>query len=351
MGRMKRPSVSLLPLALGLLAALACAGGAPEPGPDGAPDAQPPAGTDGALARVKQRGTLVVAMDQGEGGAGTPPMYFPDAAGKPDGFDSEVARWIAAAVGVPDVRIVHGRYSELPELLRASREVDVLISGYAPTEQPGIRWSDSYLDYGLALVVRADSPVRSVADLQGQAVGIFDDDRARAVVKELVRGYGELVAMEDGYWEALQSGRIAGFLYDYPYAAAEVRAWYAAHPGQEGTFRFAQYNLGELHYAVGVREGEADLLAAVNQAVESFYASDRYGEAVRRHLSGGATVAIAAPPPGRRTVTVAPGETLSRIAARELGDAGRWRELFAANRDRLASPHLIEPGDVLLLPV
>lgn len=342
----------LTPVLLGALGlALACAGGdtsAPADAP--AASAAPTAGSGGAVERIRQRGTLVVAMDQGEGGVGTPPMYFPDAAGKPDGFDAEVARWIAAGLGVPDLRIVHGRYSELPELLRASREVDVLISGYAPTEQPGIRWSDSYLDYGLALVVPSGSTVRSVADLNGKAVGIFDDDRARAVVKAEVKGYGELVAMEDGYWDALQSGRIAGFIYDYPYAAAEVRGWYTAHPDQNGAFRFAQYNLGELHYAVGVRESEADLLDAVNAAIEKFYASDKYGEAVRRYLSGGTTVAIEAPAPGQRVVTVAAGDTLSKIAARELGDGARWKELYLANRDRLASPHLLEPGDVLVLP-
>lgn len=50
------------------------------------------------------------------------------------------------------------------------------------------------------------------------------------------------------------------------------------------------------------------------------------------------------------TVTVQPGETLARIAARTLGDAGRWRELYEANRGQLPSPYVVFPGTVLRLP-
>jgi resuscitation-promoting factor RpfA len=65
-----------------------------------------------------------------------------------------------------------------------------------------------------------------------------------------------------------------------------------------------------------------------------------------------ATVAAAAAPrvvaaPTRGTYTVRAGDTLAAIAART--GAGSWRSLYAANRDRLSSPHLIHPGQVLSL--
>lgn len=50
------------------------------------------------------------------------------------------------------------------------------------------------------------------------------------------------------------------------------------------------------------------------------------------------------------TVTVQAGETLARIAERELGDAGRWRELYDANSETLPSPFVVFPGTVLRLP-
>lgn len=53
--------------------------------------------------------------------------------------------------------------------------------------------------------------------------------------------------------------------------------------------------------------------------------------------------------PETRTYTVAPGDTLGRIAARELGSAQRWREIAAAN-PQLSDPSRLEVGMTLQLP-
>lgn len=50
------------------------------------------------------------------------------------------------------------------------------------------------------------------------------------------------------------------------------------------------------------------------------------------------------------TYQVQPGDTLSGIAARYLGDASKYQELFEANRDKLSSPHKLPLGVVLTLP-
>ncbi|MFD3780236.1 LysM peptidoglycan-binding domain-containing protein, partial [Streptomyces sp. NPDC058612] len=53
----------------------------------------------------------------------------------------------------------------------------------------------------------------------------------------------------------------------------------------------------------------------------------------------------------KRTYTVRPGDSLSLIARRELGNEGRWRELYAVNKGVVGSnPDLIRPGMVLTLP-
>ena len=51
-----------------------------------------------------------------------------------------------------------------------------------------------------------------------------------------------------------------------------------------------------------------------------------------------------------RIYVVKRGDTLSGIAAAELGDAGRWPEIFAINKAVLTNPDLIVPGTVLVLP-
>jgi ABC-type amino acid transport substrate-binding protein len=309
-----------------------------------------PSPSGGALTRIKSRGRLLVGMDTGEPPmSGTPPMFFVDAQGGRDGLDYALARRIADTLGVPEVEIVHAKYSAIEDLLLdTTPKIDVLVSGYSPTDTPGIKWSAPYLEYGLCLVVPAKSSVRTTADLTGKAVGIFDDDAAAAEVQRLVKGYTGLVRMEDGYWDALLAGRFAGFLYDYPYAAAELQKWYGEHPDRRGAFRIAQYNLTDSTYAVGVRASEPDLLLMTDQAIASWRASDDYAAAVRRYLKGGEATAVV--DPKARTIVVQKGDTLSGIAKRELGDTDRWKELWAKNRSRFPNPHLIEVGDLVELP-
>lgn len=315
------------------------------------PAASPAPGAAGpAVAALRARGVLRVGMDTGEPPwTGTPPMYFPDDAGNPDGFDYGLAKVLAKGLGVPEVRVVHAKYSELPERLAAG-DFDLLVSGYAATPTPGIAWSDPYLEYGLCLVVPAASPVKTVVDLFGKPVGIFDDDAAAEEVRRLVRGYTELVRLEDGYWDQLLAGRFAGFLYDYPYAVAEISAFYRQNPHRRGAFRIAQYNLTDSAYVVGVRAAEADLLGDVNRLVREWRATDDYGAAIRRHLSGGEAVVAAARPAGVKSVQVVAGDTLSLIARRELGDVARWPEIWEKNKARFPNPHLIAPGDEVILP-
>jgi LysM repeat protein len=64
---------------------------------------------------------------------------------------------------------------------------------------------------------------------------------------------------------------------------------------------------------------------------------------------------LAAPPTKPKTASattyqVEAGDSLSAIAADQLGDAGRWREIYDLNRDQVADPNRIYPGQVLKLP-
>ena len=60
----------------------------------------------------------------------------------------------------------------------------------------------------------------------------------------------------------------------------------------------------------------------------------------------------AAPTPtaGRRTHTVAPGETLSTIARKYYGAESKWRLIHRANRTRVPDPNRLKRGMVLVIP-
>jgi|ERR1700730_13351735 nucleoid-associated protein YgaU len=51
-----------------------------------------------------------------------------------------------------------------------------------------------------------------------------------------------------------------------------------------------------------------------------------------------------------RTYTVVKGDSLSKIAKREYGDANKWRTIYEANRDLIKDPDLIYPGQSLRMP-
>ena len=50
------------------------------------------------------------------------------------------------------------------------------------------------------------------------------------------------------------------------------------------------------------------------------------------------------------TYTVKAGDTLSKIAKTELGDANAYMKIFEANKDQLTDPDKIKPGQVLKIP-
>jgi nucleoid-associated protein YgaU len=80
-------------------------------------------------------------------------------------------------------------------------------------------------------------------------------------------------------------------------------------------------------------------------------------------VAGGSSTArpadtSAAGPPGaapnvtdqERTYTVVAGDTLSKIAKREYGDASKWHRIYDANKDTIKNPDLIYPGQTFKIP-
>lgn len=51
-----------------------------------------------------------------------------------------------------------------------------------------------------------------------------------------------------------------------------------------------------------------------------------------------------------RTYTVVAGDTLSKIATREYGDAAKWKRIYEANKDTIKNPDLIYPGQTFKIP-
>lgn len=64
----------------------------------------------------------------------------------------------------------------------------------------------------------------------------------------------------------------------------------------------------------------------------------------------GPSTAAGTSPQSQKTYTVKSGDTLSKIAKEQFGDAKAYMEIFDANRDQLSDPDKIKPGQVLKIP-
>jgi nucleoid-associated protein YgaU len=51
-----------------------------------------------------------------------------------------------------------------------------------------------------------------------------------------------------------------------------------------------------------------------------------------------------------KTYVVVKGDSLSKIAKHEYGDANKWRTIYEANKDLIKDPDLIYPGQQLKIP-
>jgi nucleoid-associated protein YgaU len=93
---------------------------------------------------------------------------------------------------------------------------------------------------------------------------------------------------------------------------------------------------------------EAERIAAYYEAIAE-EERKRQEEADMADL-GRQVRAVNEPKAATRTYTVESGDSLSAIALSVYGDAGRWPEIFEANKDQLSNPNLIHPGQKLRIP-
>jgi nucleoid-associated protein YgaU len=88
--------------------------------------------------------------------------------------------------------------------------------------------------------------------------------------------------------------------------------------------------------------------ASCSGDVPSLYVKELIGVAVRS--VGGVRLADVTAIRVTHSYTTRPGDYLSSVAERVYGDASRWRDVYSANKDRIADPDILDPSTVLRIP-
>jgi nucleoid-associated protein YgaU len=208
---------------------------------------------------------------------------------------------------------------------------------------PGVDWSNGYLDFGLCMIVHEGmvSRFKSPSDLAGKRVAIYDDPAAERWVKDNIPDARiSKFSGDDGWFEALEKDEADALIYDYPFAAEEIKE----HPRTV----IVKYNSTSRNTPLESK-GNYDLIYEINTALDRFKATLQYSDLMREYLASSSEVFMK-PIAGKKTYTVKSGDTLSKIAAAQLGDVARWPEIWELNRDRVANENLIYPKLVLLMP-
>jgi ABC-type amino acid transport substrate-binding protein len=293
----------------------------------------------GVLARVKESGVLRVGMEPDAA-----PLHFVNDKQQEDGFDFRLAAIIARDIGAKRVQVVEADYEDLPNKLRAG-EIDLIMAGYV--QDPSIAavdWSNGYLEFGLCMIVHESkvATIKGPADLAGKRIAIYDDPAAERWVTQNIPGAKiTKFSGDSGWFEAVEKDEADALIYDYPFAAEEIKA----HPRTV----IAKYNLNSSKYQIAVPKGNFDLIYEVNQSIDKLKATEEYASLMREYLTSSSEVFTKAVP-GKKTYTVKVGDTLTRIAGAQLGDATRWREIWDLNKERVANENLIYPRLVLIMP-
>ncbi len=213
---------------------------------------------DGLLAKIQEKGEIVVAME----GTWSPWTYH-DESDQLVGYDVEVAKLIAEKLGVK-ATFVEGEWDGLFAGLDAGR-YDIVINGVEVTQERAEKYdfTDPYAYIRTAVIVDGSNmEIQSFEDLKGKKTA----NTISSTYAELAESYGaEVTGVDDlnQTFELLLSGRIDATLnaeltfYDY----------INAHPDRN--LKIAVLTEDASLVCIPMRKGEetASLREAVNQAI------------------------------------------------------------------------------------
>ena len=233
----------------------------------------------GGLDDARGRGKLLVGVK-----TDFPPFGYLDPAGKPKGFDVEVARYLARALfgdesRLETVPVTSG--SRIPFLY--SDWIDMIVATMTVTEDRKrvLDFSDPYFASASMLLVRAGSKVRGIEDLGGKTVAVIEGSVQEKDL-ELVAPGAKRIAFRnmDEAVAALRAKRVDALCQDDMLVLTLAKG--------NRDLKVSGKPILTRPYAVAVRKGDAETLRWVNDKLSAMKKDGTY-ERLREKYFGTAT--------------------------------------------------------------
>ena len=204
-----------------------------------------------------------------------PPYSYIDDNGQTGGFDVEMAQAVCEYYGWTYEAVPFNWDAKDAELNAGS--CDCIWSGFTVNgREDDYLWSMPYSDNTQMIMVKKDSGIASLADLEGKAVGVqtstsaydlLNDEEGQA---ELAKTFGSLEVYETYTiaFNDLKAGAIDAI-------AIDVTSGNYLMSG-ETDFAYLDEELGSEQYAIGFRKDDQELCDKVNAALEALVADGTY---------------------------------------------------------------------------
>lgn len=197
-----------------------------------------------------------------------PPFDDLTTSGDLTGFDYDMGEWVFTWLNENGYSYTHEwKQMSFDTIISAIQtdQVDLGISGFTYAEDRKVLFSDPYYDSAQVALVTADSPITSTDELKGANLGCQLGSTGETVAEELSPDHTTAVEDMGIAVETLKSGG-----YDAVILDIAVAKNYAA----TGNFKMLDDVLLDESTHIIAKEGNTELMDAVNKALAAFLASD-----------------------------------------------------------------------------
>lgn len=202
-----------------------------------------------------------------------------------EGFDVDVARYIANYLGYTDAQIV---FKEAPskqrEAMLQNGDVDMILASYSITDErkKAVDFAGPYFVAGQDLLIRADETgISGPQDLNGKRLCSVTGSTSAKVVKEKFANEVQLME-QPGYAEcatALLSGIVDAVTTDDIILAGLASA-------SRGKLKVVGQPFTQEYYGVGIKKGENSFACQINEAIAEMEKSGEWDRAIETATKG-----------------------------------------------------------------